>query len=365
MTLLKTIRNKSLIIFSALAILFIGVMSVFTLDTITSNVIDQELGEMKGILVEKQLRVQTLHDRASEDLVFALKNPAFAEYFELPETKAGNKFDDNNVMQFTDNQRQIKIELEQWIWNFQNKFQVDETCIIDTTGQEHARLVLQKIEADEFLSPDEKETPFFAESFEKGMDEVHVEYPYVSPDTDRWVFAYTSPVVLGLSEKPAIYHFEMPITVFQDMITINHGRMYVLDPHDGGYVMADSHHDYSENTSDVFEDHFPSSDSIVPQELLSEMQTNEKGVAKYESDGGDIYHVAYVTIPPFDWILVYEEPQSLMLEENNTIFGSMTNTTITIVTLGIVVGAIVVTLLIANRITSAMIALDSSRRRRQ
>ncbi len=215
----------------------------------------------------RYFQLDNLHARASEDLVFALKNPKFVEYFELSETRAGNIFE-NDVMQFTDNQREIKEELEQWIYHFQNKFQVDGTCIIDSTDQEHARLVLKGIEVDEYLSPDEAATPFFTPSFAKERDEAYIQYPYLSPDTNRWVFAYTSTVVLDDDEKPAFYHFEMPLTIFQDMVKKDHGRTMVIDPQ--GYIIADSQHDFanSENVPD-FAEYFPSAYATFQLQLSS------------------------------------------------------------------------------------------------
>mgnify|MGYP003301165865 CR=1 FL=1 len=69
----------------------------------------------------KTQQISTLHDRASEDIVFAVKNNSFSEYFELEDTKKGNVYDDN-VLQYTTTQSSIKNELETWIYDFQNKF---------------------------------------------------------------------------------------------------------------------------------------------------------------------------------------------------------------------------------------------------
>jgi len=78
--------------------------------------------------------IEELHSRASEDLIFAVKNSSFVKYFELPDTQAGNVFDENDVMQFTTEQQEIRDELDTWIFDFQSKFSVDETCLIDATG---------------------------------------------------------------------------------------------------------------------------------------------------------------------------------------------------------------------------------------
>ena len=203
------IRDQLIVFFSIIIITSIGITAFFAISYTASGAIDAEIAKMKTQNAKVMHDIETLHARAFEDLVFSLKNPKFVEYFELPETKSGNRYDENGVLQFTENQRAIKQELEQWMYNFQNEFDVDETCLIDVSGQEHARLVLTKIEIDKNLSPYEKSSPFFEPSFMKQKDAVHVQYPYVSPDSKRWVFAYASPVELGNGQKPAIYHFEM------------------------------------------------------------------------------------------------------------------------------------------------------------
>ena len=192
------IRTQLIFFFSIVIVFSVGISSYFAISYTESSIIDAEIVKMNTHNAEIMHEIETLHQRASEDLVFTLKNPKFVEYFELPETKAGNVYDENGVLQFTEKQREIKQELEQWTYHFQNKFDVDETCIIDATGQEHARLVLSQIEVDENLSPEEATASFFEPSFMKQKNEVHVQYPYVSPDTERWVFAYTSPGFLHL-----------------------------------------------------------------------------------------------------------------------------------------------------------------------
>ena len=122
---------------------------------------------------------------------------------------------------------------------------MDETSLIDRTEQEHTRLVLGKIAPDEDLSSVEYETPFFKPSFETPKDGVHVQYPYVSPDTHRLVFAYTTPIVLSDGTTPAFYHFEMPLALLQNMITKSAPqgvRLFISDPR--GFLIANSQTDF-------------------------------------------------------------------------------------------------------------------------
>ena len=308
--------KKVIVIFSIITIVSIGGTYTFSLQYSESLVHDFEIETMKRILDLKSQEIDSLHASASQELIDALKDPLFVEYFELPETKAGNVYEDD-VMQFTDKQKEIKSDLEQLIYLFQNKFDVDETCLIDKSGQEHSRLVLSRIAYADDLSPDEEFAPFFEPSFEKNMGEVHVQYPYVSPDTERWVFAYTSPVVLGDGQKPAFFHFEMPITVFQKLVNVDVGRMYIVDPN--GFIIADSNDSSISNskylvtpeTIDNFVpiEYFPSISDDSPfqdYESLVELSNSENGLYEYFENGKESY-ILFKELSTFGWILVYEK----------------------------------------------------------
>ena len=328
----------------------IGVTAFFAITYTESGVIESSLSDMRTDNTRIMHDIDTLHARASEDLVFALKNPKFVEYFELPETKAGNVYDENNVLQFTENQKKIKQDLEHWMYNFQNKFSVDETCIIDTSGQEHSRLVLTKIESDENLSPSESTAPFFEPSFMKKHDEVYVQYPYVSPDTNRWVFAYTSPIELGNGQKPAIYHFEMPLSVLQKLLETDDGRFYVVDP--AGYIIADSAGSVPEDTiSFVPEKQFPPFQSVFTSsnsDVLNDMSSHDFGDGFYFVNGEKHYYV-YEKLTTFEWILVHEKPISMILVGGGSI-SNLVNTIIVVASIVSIVGLFGV-ILISSRIS--------------
>lgn len=314
------IRLKLPIFFSVLLVVLIGIFSYYLFEYTESSVIKSELTRMKNIVDEKNVSIETLHSRASEDLVFALKNPLFAEYFALPETMAGNQYEDG-VLKFTPRQQEIRMQLESWIYNFQNKFQVDETCLIDATGQEHARLVLKNIAPDENLSPSESAAPFFAPTFTTRPDQVHIQYPYVSPDTNRWVFAYSSPVMLGDGQIPAIYHFEMPMTIFHSLVKTDSGRTYIIDKN--GYLVADSGFDFTKQpVKETPSEYFPPTSSISNSDdfkaMLNRITSTDEGTTSYE-DNGQTHYLAYKKMPNFDWVLVYEKPQSAIVYGNMTL----------------------------------------------
>ena len=237
-----TIRRRLVILFSALVVGAVGVTSLLTMRFVHSSAVKHEIEEMRSRVLQTEHDIQFLHRNASDDIVFAVRNPLFAEYFELPETKAGNEYR-NNVIQFTERQREIKMRLEQWIFYFQEKFIVDEACLIDRTGQEHIRIFRNNIESEENLSPHESHEPFFSPSFETPTGEVYVQSPYLSPDTNRWVFAYTTPIELASGKKPGFFHFEMPVKILHDLLPADRGRMSIINPN--GHLIADTKIPYS------------------------------------------------------------------------------------------------------------------------
>ncbi|GAA3293218.1 hypothetical protein GCM10020218_069770 [Dactylosporangium vinaceum] len=84
---------------------------------------------------------------------------------------------------------------------------IDEACFIAASGQELARQVKGLAAPPADLSPDESDNPFFRGSFAVGGGEVFQSSPYVSPDSDRWVVANSTPIIVG-GQKAAILHFE-------------------------------------------------------------------------------------------------------------------------------------------------------------
>jgi len=307
-----------------LIVVTLGISSFIIFEFAELSIIDSEIQNMSNLIKFKEFEIQNLHKQASEDLIFTTQNSIFVEYFKLFETQSGNVYDEHGVMQFTSEQRVIKNKLEPWIYNFQNKFSVDETCLIDGTGQEHTRLVFQEIASDDELSSEEELSLFFEPSFLLEKGEIHLQYPYVSPDSKRWVFSYTTPIVMDDDSKPGFLHFEMPINVFQELVNVDTGRMYVVDPN--GFIIADSDNLSVANSKYIVspetiidfdpQKYFPSIKlahaSVEYDNVLQAMQTSIEGSSTY-SENGEEQYVVYKKLSTFDWIIVYEKPYSLML----------------------------------------------------
>ena len=358
------LKLKLIIMFSIVIIVVVLSTSYISFKSLESAVIDSQLLQMGHEVEVKANIIDNLNARASGDLLFAIKNPVFVKYFELPDTKAGNIYK-NDVLQFTPQQRTIKNELDQWIYNFQDKFSVDETCLIDRTGQEHTRLVMKKIAPDSDLSHEESSTPFFKPSFQKNIDEVYLQYPYVSPDTERWVFAYTTPIVLNDGSKPAFYHFEIPLKSFQDITKVDQGRAYVVDS--AGYLVADSGHVYNQSLNSAPfgqspKDFFPSINTIsassefnedIRNILASDNNSTNTGHVTYSGEDGELHYIVFKRLPMFGWILAYEKPYSLMMSGNYSLHNLAV--ILFVISLGIIAAGLIAIYVLSDRITRPII----------
>jgi len=360
------INAKLVALFTTIIVIAICSLGFMSYTTIESAVIDARILDMKQVVIEKSNQINNLHDRASEDIVFAVKNPSFADYFELEDTRHGNVYNDDNVLQYTSNQEEIKDELESWIYDFQNKFTVDETCVIDRSGQQQTALVQKNILPTENLSSKKAGAAFFDPSFEKNDGESYVQYPYVSPATKRWVFAYTTPI-LTYNDKPAFYHFEMPMYVFQNLMSTDVGRMYVVDS--GDYLVADN---YSTFNSEVGagkkgqepSEYFPSvttiSDSAKFSKILDEMNGLDIGEISYSTyiENGEKHFVVFEKLPTFYWILAYDVPYSQLLYGETTL-GNL-KATLLVISLIVGAGGIGAVFVVSNRISRPIILLADS-----
>ena len=360
------INAKLVALFTTIIVIAICSLGFMSYTTIESAVVDARILDMKQVVIEKSNQINNLHDRASEDIVFAVKNPSFADYFELEDTRHGNVYNDDNVLQYTSNQEEIKDELESWIYDFQNKFTVDETCVIDRSGQQQTALVQKNILPTENLSSKKAGAAFFDPSFEKNDGESYVQYPYVSPATKRWVFAYTTPI-LTYNDKPAFYHFEMPMYVFQNLMSTDVGRMYVVDS--GDYLVADNNSTFNSEVGagkkgQEPSEYFPSvttiSDSAKFSKILDEMNGLDIGEISYSTyiENGEKHFVVFEKLPTFYWILVYDVPYSQLLYGETT----LDNLKATLLVISLIVGAggIGAVFVVSNRISRPIILLADS-----
>lgn len=393
-----SIQNRLILIFSGILMLVLIVSSLFSFSLTKKAIIESAVAGMINALEDTSNRAMMLQSKSQDMLRMSLQFPGFEEYFSLPDTQAGNHYEEvkegeeiKKVIQFTPAQRAKKDLLDQWVQRLQHMFPIVETCLIDHTGQEHTRLTLGVVAPDDDFSSEENEAGFFEPTFKLNKDAVHVQYPYMSPDAKQWVFSYTSPIVLKNGTKPAFYHFEIPISLFQETIFEFHPptlgeqspqadlktharvkepakRTFILDP--TGLLIADSHKKFSINLHEDVDpeadhklaDYLPMVDSISKQSeflaLVEKMKNKESGTGSFE-DNGILYYMVYQPLPIFGWSIARIDSYEDLLLSSEAALTSMTHATLVIVLLSMVF-AIFIIALISRKLSKPLVRLTKT-----
>jgi|GEM_PF-1000259 len=365
------IKYKFLLSYISITAISLAVLSFMAFRIAEHAIVENAVLQMHTEIQGKVNEIKQLHENAKSNLILGANYPEFKNYFSLPESLAENQYDANHVIQFSPAQRTIKNRLDQWILFIQSRFPVAETCLIDKTGQEHTRITFGQLAPDEDFSSEEGQAPFFKPTLALKANEVHVQYPYMSPDANQWVFAYTTPFVMEDGSVPAFLHYEMPVSFFQDVVTQNsHGRTFVLDP--SGYLIADSaqtidihrsHTDkqtaaHSHQFEDDFSAYFPHASDIsnAPEfaPIMQTMQQSTTGLATFTAQG-ELHFLVYHALPTFGWVIAEIKSYAQLLEGKTSLSGIQQKIAIVDAVILLVVFALIIWL--SSRITKPLTTL--------
>ncbi len=384
-----SIQNRLIIIFSGILLLVFAISSYFSFHLTKTAVIESAVKGMTNELAETSNRAMMLQNKSQDMMRMSMQYPGFEEYFSLPESRAANHYDDKKVIQLSEAQRGIKNKLDVWIQRLQSMYPIVETCLIDKTGQEHTRLTMGVVAPDDDFSSEENGAEFFAPTMLLNKDEVHIQYPYMSPDAKQWVFSYTSPVIMPDGSKPGFYHFEMPISLFQETIlelgTASESakqenltkhvvrkeptkRTFILDP--TGLLIADSHKKFNIKLPDGVDpeseqklsDYLPMVNSISAEgEFLKIVEKMKKGESGEESftDHGVLYYIVYQPLPLFGWSIARIDSYDDLLRVSAVALDNMTHATLLIIALSMGF-AIFMIALVARKISKPLVQLTKA-----
>lgn len=180
---------------------------------------------LESVVAKKAAIVEIMHRKARKALVNAAQDRTYGEYF-------GHSRSDGE-------RDAIKGRIDRISLRVQSRFHVEEMCLIDPEGAEISRIVGNQIADD--LSDEEAQAIFFAPGFAQGHRQVHTSPAYISPDVDKWVVAYVTPVVTE-GQKRAILHYEHDLGVFQQVLNqdFDGDDRFVLAIDEEGWVVSDS-----------------------------------------------------------------------------------------------------------------------------
>ena len=172
---------------------------------------------------ESRVQSQQLADyyaRARSLALITARNPSFRDFYADPGSRAGKiSSDDKSV-------RNASAALAYLEKLFPDS--IGEACFIDRGGAENARAVKGKVEPASNLSQDETGNVFFDPTFNLKPGEVYQSPPYVSPDTNEWVIANSTPIKAPGHVEPAIVHFEITIESLRRTAAASGGRFDIV-----------------------------------------------------------------------------------------------------------------------------------------
>jgi hypothetical protein len=254
---------------------------------------------MQDLLNKKAAIFSGIHKKASRNLVNAAQDKVFTKYFEAT-TEAEKS--------------SLKKEIEQISLIVQKRFKVDEMCLIADDGTELTRITFDKIAPDDDLSADETGAPFFAPSFKMPHRRAHVESPYMSADSARWVVAYATPIMANGGKK-GILHYEIPMSFYIDEMKKGlSGDDRLLVVGNDGLLWTDTSKNYKldgNHETAKASDYFAKfDDGSTPQlkGILSSMKQGKSGADSFTTDGTK-YAIVYKPLGYFDWSIAVVRPE--------------------------------------------------------
>ncbi|MBF0309645.1 MAG: diguanylate cyclase [Magnetococcales bacterium] len=328
---IRKIHLKFTLLFSILLLIVLVGIGTVAFQVTEKAVVENALQSMRNRLDERIHMVELFQSLATNSLRMTLENDIFSHYFQLPETIRGNRRDEKGVMQFSLEQMDTLHRIDAWIRSVQEQYPVVESCLIDRTGQEHLRLTKGVAAPVEDFSATENQSTFFAPTFQLGKGGVFISDPYISPDAEEWVFAFSSPVVLPEGDKPAFLHFEIPLSHFQEIVlersksteedengSRHRGRLVIVD--DRGLVVADSEREIDlRRKSSGNEPHAHGDEKESLRDYLSPVtrvyaaegfrtliarRTMESSGWGHFKEGGNSYYVVFGRLPIGNWTVM-------------------------------------------------------------
>lgn len=279
----------------------VGGLMFFTANTLIVRQAEATLDRQNEIVAGD---IDDLSAKASSDLLLARQNVAF------------------NQLYLTADQTALEA-IQQQLLYLQNRFAIDEICVIAASGAEMARCVQGSLAGLDQLSPNETGNPFFAPTLALADGEVYrSSVPYVSPDTHRWVVAHATPIVLPDGTKAGIFHFEIPLAWFAAKVESNalaggYSFLMTLDGHLLVHPQLDEFRRAAGiDTSNPDQADFPAAGawgSEAFHKLVEQMKSGPAGRGIYR-DGQETYDVVYQPVFGGHWVVATVLPQSVIYQ---------------------------------------------------
>jgi methyl-accepting chemotaxis protein len=296
-------------------VIMAGALTALMLSNANDLFLSQGRAELQRENQQIAAEIDALADKAASSLLLARQDPAFNRLYAA--TEVGD-----------DEGRQAALQdIDSEMLYLQKVFAIDEICVIGTNGAEDARCVKGVMAADDDLSPDESDNPFFKPTMDTPTGQVYrSEQPYFSPDIHDWVLGHATPIDLPDGRRVGLLHFEIPLEWFaqkveaasptgsysflmtKDGLLLDHPSL--VDPRRVDHPRQHEDGEQAEEDEQVF----PAAanfGSTSFQQLVQTMLHNgdHTGTATFQ-DSSDSYEVVYQPVFGGNWLLATVLPHS-------------------------------------------------------
>ena len=311
-------------------VLTVGFISFQSLE---SAVINSEINDMQTTVVSKADAVNQLHLKTSKEMTLAVHQldllPTLRKVVSMNMNMNMNMTNKN--MNMTNNDMNMNTEMnisDQWIKDFQSVFDVPATCYLHTKDSS----MYQQIVSEEQLA------------FPTGYGNVDIEPPHLSPHTQIPVIGYLAKIKQNGVDS-AIFHCEIPFTIFNDIVKTNSGTMSIVDS--SGKTISSSGQTILKDPTTI----------TLGNPDLNIINTSENGFGTYVKNGETNY-VVFKQLHTFGWLLVYEKPYSSLLSGNTSLSQLEENIFIAAISVG--VAGFVIVLLLSSKISRPITQLANA-----
>jgi diguanylate cyclase (GGDEF)-like protein/PAS domain S-box-containing protein len=288
------------------------------------------LGLIAGLVLVIQVDQRTIGeasarlDRHAVGLAASIDDRILAATRDIRLTRRNAVFD----QALTDAPEQLPADdrraIESVITYVGERYQVDEICLIRSSGQETARWNGGQVAAVADLSPDESQNnPGFAPGMALPDDAVTLTAPYISPDSERWVIGLVTPIVLP-DITAGILHFELPVQWLSDELAGNSfgGSSYAFLVNRGGELV-----DHPEIERFRIAQGLPTDPRTAPfpsasvlgsaswRDAISLITQGGSGATDFTDDAGRSYRASWRPLAESDRLVVAVAPHDELFAE--------------------------------------------------
>src|SRR3954463_7476238 len=216
------------------AALIVGVVLIPTALGVAKLDHDRDQSQAERMLVaetdEHGGALENYFARARSVVLLTANSPAFANVLAEPGTRADKvRRQGRNIAEVTHHLGYLERLYPS---------SIGEACLIDSDGEELARVVRGDVAAAADLSTEEEQAPFFAPTFALDFGQTHQTRPYVSADTKEWVVANATLIPQPDMRKRAIAHFEVTVESFRRALgATRSAELRVVDARTGCVVI--------------------------------------------------------------------------------------------------------------------------------